>query len=161
MSLQVKWPAHMSRDQDRFSGGLCWFSKSERQRIRCGASAVDKLGRVGSVLDVDPLDACVFSIAVGSRQSRAVPSHAWKVGKPLELTGLTAWRVSKTPVKRNSPVLDIGLSWGESGSIPCDSLAQPCNMADGNCIGPLHLSLVFCKASAIYRLKSNFLDFSL
>ena len=48
---------------------------------------VDKLGRVGSVLDVD---ACVFSIAVGSRQSRAVPSHAWKVGKPLELTGLTA-----------------------------------------------------------------------
>jgi hypothetical protein len=77
----------MSRDQDRFSGGLCWFSKSERQRIRCGASAVDKLGRVGSVLDVD---ACVFSIAVGSRQSRAVPSHAWKVGKPLELTGLTA-----------------------------------------------------------------------
>ena len=77
----------MSRDQDRFSGGLCWFSKSERQRIRCGASVVDKLGRVGSVLDVD---ACVFSIAVGSRQSRAVPSHAWKVGKPLELTGLTA-----------------------------------------------------------------------
>ena len=51
---------------------------------------MDKLGRVGSVLDVDPLDACIFSIAVGSRQSRAVPSHAWKVGKPLELTGLTA-----------------------------------------------------------------------
>ena len=48
---------------------------------------MDKFGRVGSVLDVD---ACVFSIAVGSRQSRAVPSHAWKVGKPLELTGLTA-----------------------------------------------------------------------
>ena len=61
------------------------------------------------------MDACVFSIAVGSRQSRAVPSHAWKVGKPLELTGLTAWRVSKTPVKRNSPVLDIGLSSGEYG----------------------------------------------